>query len=247
MGQAFSNVRAVMRLCRLAVHVGRGMATAAWVLPRCGEGERARHVQRWSAGVLRYLGVSLRVEGAVAPTTQLIVANHVSWLDIMVLHSVAPRARFVAKAEVQRWPVAGRLATAAGTLYVERQSRSSVRSAAPRLAQAFAGGGLVALFPEGTTTRGASVLDFHASLLQPAIDAGIPIQALSLRYAGASGQLCRAAAYIDDDTLLDSIWRLAKETDASVSLRVCPPLLAAGSRRDLALQLHALVAGSLQA
>jgi len=107
----------------LQSHLLRGLATIVWQFPRLTPAERDRHVQAWAAAMLLRLGVTLEIAGqppVIGP--MLLVCNHVSWLDIIVLHA-AHHCRFVSKADVGRWPIVGRLATGAGTLYIERSSR----------------------------------------------------------------------------------------------------------------------------
>jgi len=136
-----------------------------------------------------------------------LVANHISWLDILVIHA-ARFCRFVSKADVGRWPLIGTLATGAGTLYIERSRRRDALRMVHDMAKSLREGDVLAVFPEGTTSDGAQVLAFHANLIESAIAAGAPVQPLALRYADArTGQASQAPAYIDDDSLLGSIWR----------------------------------------
>ena len=116
----------------------------------------------------------------------LIVANHISWLDIFVLLSVQP-VRFVAKAELKRWPVVGPLITGAGTLYVERARRRDTHNVNRRAAEALARGDVLAIFPEGTTTDGTTLLPFHGSLLQPIVDAEGHVLPVAIRYRTPDG------------------------------------------------------------
>jgi 1-acyl-sn-glycerol-3-phosphate acyltransferase len=137
----------------------------------------------------------------------LLVSNHISWLDIVALHA-ACFCRFVSKADVERWPVFGTLASGAGTLYVKRESRRDAMRIVHRMAQALRDGDIVAVFPEGTTGDGSSLLPFHSSLIQAAITASAPVQAVALKIVDRrSGKPSRAASYMADESLLGSIWR----------------------------------------
>jgi 1-acyl-sn-glycerol-3-phosphate acyltransferase len=164
------------------VHVLEGVATTTFVFPLTSAARRRALVQRWSARLLRMLHVDTRVHGSLAADggNVLIVANHISWLDIFVLNAVCP-VRFVAKAELARWPLVGRLVRGSGTLFIERARRRDTHRVNQTVTDALAGGDVVALFPEGTTSDGASVLPFKSSLLQSIVDASGHVQPLALR------------------------------------------------------------------
>jgi 1-acyl-sn-glycerol-3-phosphate acyltransferase len=140
----------------------------------------------------------------------LLVANHISWLDIAVMHA-ARHCRFVSKADVQRWPVVGSLAQGAGTLFIERESRRDAMRVVNDMAQCLQQGQILAIFPEGTTGDGTKVLPFHANLLQAAIIAQAPVQPVALHFADhATGAVSFAPCYIGEDTLAQSLWRTLK-------------------------------------
>lgn len=177
-----------------------------------------RVVRDWNRVLLRVIHVRVvrvdrvdRVGGMGRDTTDapagLLVANHISWIDIPVLASSGYRT-FVAKAEVGQWPLIGALARAAGTLFIQRGRSASARSVNASLAQRLADGEPVVLFPEGTTTRGHGVQRFHAFLLNPAVSAGLPVQAIRLSYPHPGGATNPRAPYVDDDTLLKHLLRV---------------------------------------
>jgi 1-acyl-sn-glycerol-3-phosphate acyltransferase len=123
----------------------------------------------------------------------------------------ARHCRFVSKADVKRWPVVGSLASGAGTLFIERESRRDAKRMVTHMAQCLEQGEILAIFPEGTTGDGAQVLPFHANLLEAAIAAQAPVQPVALHFADeATGALSFAPCYIGDDTLLQSLWRTLK-------------------------------------
>lgn len=199
-------MRGVLRAFVAFVHVVHGYFQITFVFPRISAAQRARRVERWAQGLLRKLGVELDVAGA-APRGGpiLIVSNHISWLDIVVLHA-ACYCRFVSKSAVRHWPLIGTLATGAGTLYVERESRRDAMRVVHRMVDALRAGDVLAIFPEGTTGEGLSVLPFHANLLQAAITADSPVQPVALQFLEGA-QASRAVAYVGDDSLIGSIWR----------------------------------------
>lgn len=145
-------------------------------------------VQRfWSRGLCRILGLRLSVVGAPPRGSFLLVSNHLSYLDVIVLGGLMPCA-FVAKAEIARWPVIGFLARAMGTLFVERENRRALGELNQRLAARLARGETLVLFPEGTSSAGERVLPFRAALLEPAAALGLPVRYAVLRYATPPGE-----------------------------------------------------------
>jgi 1-acyl-sn-glycerol-3-phosphate acyltransferase len=196
-------------------------------------------VQWWSAKLLRLMGVELRLEGRFTPGAQLIVANHVSWLDITAVHAVCPQARFVSKADVRNWPLLSRLIDAGDTLYVERERKRDAMRVVHQMTAALAAGDVVAVFPEGTTGEGHTPLPFHANLLQAAIASAVPIQPVALRFADAAHDVSPAAMYVGDTTLAQSMGRIASARGLRVTLTVLPQLACDGlDRRQLAAQLQ---------
>ena len=169
-------LRACWRLLRVLLHGLHGLLLVLWVFPWLQPARRQPRIAWWSAKLLRVLGMELRVQGRFSPGALLVVANHISWLDIMAVHAVCPQARFVSKADVQRWPVVNRLVSAAGTLYIERDKRRDALRVVHQMAEALQRGDTVAVFPEGTTGDGQGLLPFHANLLQAAIAVGAPLQ-----------------------------------------------------------------------
>src|SRR5687768_6892979 len=164
------------------MHMLRWCAEVAWLFPRLTPAARTRQVQAWARTLLTRLDVELKIVGTPPRAGPLLlVANHISWVDILALHA-ACHCRFVAKADVQRWPVIGTLATGAGTVYVARESRRDVLRVVHHMAQALRDGDILAIFPEGTTGDGSSVLPFHANLLQAAISADSPVQTVAIRF-----------------------------------------------------------------
>ena len=238
---------AVWRLVR-AVGVGlHGLATVGWRFPRLDAPARHACIAAWSRAMLRALGLRLVVHGMLPSSgAALIVANHVSWLDVMAIHAVCPRARFVSKADVRGWPVLRRLVDAAGTIYLERERRRDARRVLHEIASALEGGDTVAVFPEGTTGRGPEPLPFHANLLQAAVAAAAPVVPVALRYADAAARFSRAAKFVGDVSLAQSLWRLARGRGLVVHVTVLPAVATAGAeRRELAALLRRQIGDAL--
>jgi 1-acyl-sn-glycerol-3-phosphate acyltransferase len=240
-------VGAVWRLARAVLHGLHGLLIVLLRFPSLSLDQRRARIAWWSAKMLRCLGGELKVSGLFKPGAKLIVANHVSWLDIMAVHAVCPEARFVSKADVKSWPLVSRLVDCAGTLYIEREKRRDAMRVVHQIADALRSGDTVAVFPEGTTGPGPELLPFHANLLQAAISAAAPVQPVVLRFADASGPFSEAAQYIGETTLTQSLWRLAGSRGLVVQVQVLPPqgtehadrrALAESLRREMAERLR---------
>jgi len=228
------------RLARALVHALAGWLTITLLFPRWGEQRRQATVQAWALRMLRILGVTLHVHGR-APVLGplLLVANHLSWLDILVMHA-ARHCRFVSKSEVRRWPLIGTLATGGGTLYIEREKRRDAMRVVHHMAESLRAGEIVAVFPEGTTTDGRELLPFHANLIQAAVSVDAPVQPVGLRFTDrATGADSAAPLYIGDDTLVGSIWRVVAGRPFAAHVHYGEPQRAEGrSRRDWAQALQ---------
>ncbi len=224
-------LRAVWILARVLWHALAGLSTILFLFPRLTVQARQARVQAWALGLLQVLGLQLRVVGEpVAQGPALIVSNHISWLDILALHA-ARYCRFVSKADVRHWPLVGALATGAGTLYIERASRRDALRVVHHMADSLRAGEVLAVFPEGTTSDGLSLLPFHANLLQAAIAADVPVQPVALGFVDtATGQRSLAPCYIGEDTLVGSMWRTI--TSPSITVVVNFGALQACKGRD---------------
>jgi 1-acyl-sn-glycerol-3-phosphate acyltransferase len=257
LSRLYAHTAAFCKAARCVAHLLRGMLTITRFFGKATAQQRAQHIAQWAHGFLRILGVQVRTTGSAVTTGPLlVVANHVSWLDILVMLAVQP-VRFVSKADVKYWPLIGWLATNAGTLYIERASRRDalrvVHHIAEALREAPAGtpvhaASIIAVFPEGTTGDGTVVLPFHANLVQAAISAHAPVQPVALRYQdAATGALSLVPAYVDDDTLVSSVWRLLASAPVQAVVHFSSVQHADGrDRRAWALDLRGEVAQSLK-
>ncbi|MDB5873139.1 MAG: Glycerol acyltransferase [Ramlibacter sp.] len=236
-------LRAASKLARALLVALAGLATIMFLFPRWDEARRHARVQSWSREMLAALGIRLELHGQPpAAGPMLLAANHISWLDILVMHA-ARHCRFVAKAEVRRWPLIGRLATGAGTLYIERESRRDAMRVVHHMADSLKRGEIVAVFPEGTTSDGLALLPFHGNLIQAAISAGAPVQPVALTFIDLrTGAISLAPSYIGDDTLVASIWRTLTAPPLAAVVRYGEPQMAQGrDRRTWAAELRIAV------
>ncbi len=236
-------VRGLGRLACAVLHGVHGLFIVLLRFPSLDTAARHARIAWWSEKMLRALGARLVVHGGFRPGAKLVVANHVSWLDIMAIHAVCPQARFVSKAEVHHWPLIGRLVGAAGTLYIERERRRDSLRVMHHMAEAMASGDTVAVFPEGTTGDGRTLLPFHANLLQAAIATATPVQPVALRFSDDRHAFSPAALFLGETTLAQSLWRLACARGLVVNVSVLPAEVSAhADRRALAQHLREEIA-----
>ncbi len=241
-------LRGAWRLTRVALHLAHGMAVMALRFPHLGAIERQARIGWFSARLLQCLDITLSVQGRPAEGPSLLVANHVSWLDIAALHAAVPQARFVSKADIRHWPLVGWLVAGAGTLFVERASKRDALRVVHQTAEALRAGDTVAVFPEGTTGPGPELLPFHANLLQAAVATGTPVQPAVLRYHDPDHAFSPAAEFVGATTLWQSVWALATAERLSVSVQLLEPIAAgptAADRRALAALLRTHIDAAL--
>jgi 1-acyl-sn-glycerol-3-phosphate acyltransferase len=235
-----------LRLLRVLLHVLEGMLTCALLFPWAGPARRDRFVQRWSRQMLGLCKVTLDPAcGAPALVRTMVVANHVSWLDIFVINALHP-SHFVAKDEIRDWPALGWLAARAGTVFIARGSRRELRHIFKALVAALERGERIALFPEGTTAAQGSLLPFHANLFEAAIDARVPVQPYALRYLDAQGQPHAAVEFLGEMTFSESLAAiLAAGTIHAQLTRLAPIGVEGAHRRELAIATRAAIARAL--
>lgn len=203
-----------------------GILSVSFIYPIVPDRWRLRLKQRWAATAMGILG--LRIDAQIEDVVPgcMLIANHISWLDIFIINAVVPAA-FVSKDEVRHWPIFGWLAACNDTVFLRRGSRGHARLINAEIADKLAMGKIVAVFPEGTTTDGLHLLHFHAALLQPALLAGRPVVPLAISYWEVDGQRSLAPRY-----------------DGDISFGQC--LSAVLSRRQLVVRLTSVAALGLE-
>jgi len=201
-------------------------AQALWLQSACRRG-------------LRILNLDLQTAGSI-PLRGLLVSNHLSYLDVLVLSACAPCV-FVAKREVRHWPVFGWFARLSGTVFVSRERRTQVAQSSREIQQALDSGALVVLFPEGTSSGGGTVLPFKSSLLEPALRSNHPVTAACIHYELADGDVAEEVCYWKDMTLLPHLLNLLSKGALRASVSFGEIRSGAPDRKELARQLHAQV------
>lgn len=235
-----ATLRRLRRAPLVLAHLLTGAVLAAGQRLLHGPGWHRRKQGRalmhsWHQRCRRLIGLEVTVNGTPGHDGTLLVANHVSWMDIVALASHTP-ACFLAKAEVRSWPLIGSLATLTGTLFVRRHSMSVLTRTIDHLGVLLQAGQSVALFPEGTTGTGEVIGKFHSGLLQAAIDAQRPVQPVALSYV-RGGELDELAPFVGDQGFLGHLWRMLGAPQTEVLVDFCEPLATAGAdRRQLAVE-----------
>ena len=196
-------------------------------------------MQWWSAKLLRILNVHPRLEGR-APRARgaaaMIVANHISWVDVFLVSSVRP-TRFIAKSEVRDWPGAGWIAERAGTIFIRRARRHDTARINQQVHEALEKGDCVGLFPEGATTEGDRLLKFHTSLFEPALVNGARIYPAAIRYEHPDGTPCRAMAYVGELSFMQSLGLIIRHHSVVARIAFAEAIEPAGVDRRAAARI----------
>jgi 1-acyl-sn-glycerol-3-phosphate acyltransferase len=227
--------RAILRLFLLTVLLVTGLLIELLIFPFLSATGREFCIKHWSRAVLWVSGVRMTTRGAAPQGACQIAANHSSWLDILTINSLQA-AQFVSKAEVRSWPVLGLLSARAGTHFIERSKRRAVHAVLQGMVQALQAGRTVAVFPEGTTNDGRSLLPFHANLIQAALDAGVPLKPLAIQYKNSEGRLSEALEYVGDTSFVTSMWRVMQIPVIHAELAWGEELAPQGTRHELCHQ-----------
>jgi 1-acyl-sn-glycerol-3-phosphate acyltransferase len=228
--------RAVLRLTSVLVLLVAGIALFPAVR-RLAVAPRDRMIRAWCRVLVSAAGVRIRMTGeAPSHGGLLMVANHISWLDIPLLAAVRP-ARMLAKTEIRQWPVAGALTALSGALFIDRDRLRALPETVARIADGLRGGAAVVVFPEGSTWCGRAQGHFRRAAFQAALDARVPVQPVRLLYRFDGGPATTAPAFVGSDSLLTSLWRVVSSRRLVAEVRITPVLAPepGTDRRALAL------------
>lgn len=211
-----------------------GLFAVIALFPLMRPARRDATVAAWSAMLLRACGLrtNIHYEPGTLPLAartggRMVVANHVSWLDIFLIDAVAPSC-FIAKADIARWPLIGTLVGRVGTIFLERGKRHAVHDALVHVAGQLEAGRRIAIFPEGTTGSGENLMPFHANLIQSAVRAGVPVDPVGLRYTGLAGECVSGDGgtmdFVGEITFVGSWWRIIGAPGVIAHLHVLPEI-----------------------
>lgn len=233
-------LRGIFRLLHLLAHMIKGLYLSYTRLhgTQSHDLSESQHqlIQSWLHRSAEIIGVDIQVKGTPQPSPTFVVANHISWIDIIIISSVFPIS-FLSKSEIRKWPVIGTLAAKAGTLFIQRGAKNGAEEAIQLMQEKLVSGHSVASFPEAKTTDGTRVHLFHARLFAAAIDTNSVIQPVALTYPVDinNNDINPIVPYTNGPNLVTHAFRImsAKRTIASVT--VCEPIITEGkSRKELA-------------
>lgn len=243
-----SHLRAILRLGPIALITGTVYALwllsrpVSWIIP--GFGIRAHNflTRNWARGILFVQGVHVEVRGTPPKAPFFLVANHLSYLDIVVLFS-AVDGYFVAKSEVARWPIMGFLARTTGTLFIDRARKSDLNRAMKLIEGVLRSGSGIIIFPEGTSTKGESVWPFKPSMFQSAMRENMPVSVASLHYATQppSRPAHEVVCWWGDMTFADHAWELIGLPRVDARVTFGSERIVEEDRKTLALRAHEAV------
>ncbi len=217
-----NNIRCCFRLCRLMAQFAIGIVNSAALRFKYGSNwyytdVGSDTIQKWMQKVCVIIGLKVRTSGDLfQESASLIVANHVSWLDIIALASTI-KSTFISKSELRKWPIIGSLAGNSGTIFIKRNSRQELSMAINTISSVLNNGKSVILFPEGTTTNGKSVKKFKSSIFQSAINSNCNIQPITIQYI-RNNKIDILAPYIDDNNFVLHLLKIMSQAQTIVSL-----------------------------
>lgn len=234
-----------LKMYRLTAHIVRGFFICFFIFPWLKKESKKNHIQRWSQRLLTIFNVRINLNLTSASPGSVIVSNHVSWLDIFVINSLAP-CRFVAKSDIRGWPMLGWLAERGGTIFLVRGKKADVKRIYHHLIDQIKAGERVAFFPEGYTAPQGEVLPFHANLFEAAIHAKVPVQPFTLRYLNSTGELTPSVEFVGDTSITTSLRNILSEDEIIVELNGLEFIPSEGAhRRDLAITARQAVVAAL--
>lgn len=232
-------LRRLYRLPLLLLLLVLGLLCLILIQPWLPLQGRRSMVRAWSWAFLRVCGVRVnetwagegpaRTLAELAPG-RMIISNHVSWLDVFAINAQAASA-FVAKAEIQRWPVVGWLVSLAGTVFIKRGDTQAIPDVIRQMRERLSQGYPVALFPEATTHVGPTLRKFHGKLLQAAIDEQAELVPLGIQFLYADGSPAEAAWYVGDTTFAQSFWSVLGASGIGVRMVVLSPVGTVGAEK----------------
>ena len=235
---------------RIWIHVLRGACILSFAFPFYSHTSKHRKIQAWSLSLLEIFNIELQVQGNgfLSGDPHLIASNHISWLDIHVINAFQP-IRFVAKSEVEHWPIFGWMAKQLGTVFIRRDSSRHARQVVEQVAQVLTAQS-ICIFPEGTSTSGETVLPFKPNLFESAIVSQALVYPLSIRYLlKTTGERSDAPAFVGDMGLLESMSNVIKAHSLVAQITILTPFpraqMQGADRRQLAVYCQESIAKTL--
>jgi 1-acyl-sn-glycerol-3-phosphate acyltransferase len=226
------------RIGRILLHTLLGLVIAAFVWSLVNKKRKLTLIKWWCGRLINHFNIQIITRG-IPPSQEtrgaMFVANHVSWADIHTFNSIIP-LRFIAKIEINNWPIFGYLVKKSGTIFIDRTTRKDASRIVEIATKALLNNDNVGFFPEGTTTDGTYLLPFKASILQAAISANATIWPVAIRYANSDGSTNIAMAYAGETTLGESMMRVLKQKNPAVEITFLRPIETRGLTRQVLSQ-----------
>lgn len=234
-------------LLKISVHLIKGIWILLLVFPFCTAHEQQQRIRLWCYKLLLLFNIDLVIRDGdyLGQGGYLLVANHISWIDIHVINAFRPHY-FVAKSEVASWPIFGWMAKKLGTLFIERERAQSLRNTVMQMADLLQVQA-ICIFPEGTSSDGMQIRPFKSNVFEAAILAQAPIYSVAIQYFLVhSGEKTPAPAFTGEMGLLDSITTLLRAPAINAELTFLPVLLPGHDRKTLAEASQGLIASRLR-
>ncbi|NOU24634.1 MAG: 1-acyl-sn-glycerol-3-phosphate acyltransferase [Methylotenera sp.] len=237
------------RISRIVTHTLVGVIIASLVFPIASKSLKNKLIKWWCRRLLAIFNLRITSHGHIPHPTMsgaMVVANHISWVDIHALNSIVP-LRFIAKSEISKWPVFGYLAKKSNVLFIDRDKRQLATRIVTMTSKSLLEGDNLCIFPEGTTTDGTNILPFKSSIIQAAIQANASIHPVAIRYPSLDGSNNISMAYAGETTMIESIQQILLQKNPAVELHFLTPIITAGrsenakGRRELTLSIQASI------
>jgi 1-acyl-sn-glycerol-3-phosphate acyltransferase len=229
----------IYRIFRLFVHVIVGLLIVASIWSVSKKNTKMKLIKWWSSILLKCFGVQVTLHGKRPIenlSNTLFLTNHVSWLDIYALNSIIP-LQFIAKSDINNWPILGYLVRKSGTIFINRSSRKDTSRIVDTTTQILIGGGNVGFFPEGTTTDGTKIEHFKSSIVQAAINAKSTIYPVAIRYPLPNGGINTAIAYAGETSMGEAMMNALKQKNTIVELHFLAPIRLPTANRQTLTQI----------
>lgn len=218
---------AIWRVIKLTCHFSIGFLRLSLFGKFYTEDDKEKLVRQWSYKLLKLLDIQLIVAGEVPLkfNNTLLVANHISWLDILIIFTVT-KPRFVAKKQIASWPFIGSLVKLGNTIFIERENKRSITQVNVKMSDALQQGSCIAIFPEGKTTLGSSVEAFKSSLFDSILRSKGEVLPIALQYLDCSSSITTQPSFAGNITLMQSIWNILSCYKLTVKVSFEQPLQA---------------------
>jgi 1-acyl-sn-glycerol-3-phosphate acyltransferase len=194
------------------------------------------YVQSWSRKVLKTFGISIKLVNAENLSIKsgfCIVSNHISWIDIQVIESII-HCRFISTSEVFSWPVIGKMADAAGSLFIDLDNpRTGTKKIVDQMVPLLRAGERICFFPEATSTDGIHILPFKSNLFQSSISSGTPVVPVAIRYLDASNKVSTAPGFFGDMTLIQCMKNIFDNGPLTAEVIVLPAAPVYANKKEL--------------